>query len=134
MIYATKQRNVDLINMSIGGLPALNDGNNARAILYNRLDAQYKAQMFISAGNDGPGINTVGDPGVATDVVALGAYIHKDTWLNNYGAVADKTDACTASARAARARTAASSRRSSRPARPSRRRRCGSRATRSRHL
>ena len=92
MIYATKQRNVDLINMSIGGLPALNDGNNARAILYNRLVAQTKAQMFFSAGNDGPGINTVGDPGVATDVVALGAYVHKDTWLNNYGAVADKTD------------------------------------------
>jgi hypothetical protein len=92
MIYATKQRNVDLINMSIGGLPALNDGNNARAILYNRLIAQTKAQMFFSAGNDGPGINTVGDPGVATDVVALGAYVHKDTWLNNYGAVADKTD------------------------------------------
>ena len=31
MIYAAKQANVDVINMSIGGLPALNDGNNARA-------------------------------------------------------------------------------------------------------
>ena len=30
MIYVAKQKNVDVINMSIGGLPALNDGNNAR--------------------------------------------------------------------------------------------------------
>jgi|KBSSwiStaDraftv2_1062776.scaffolds.fasta_scaffold00419_31 hypothetical protein len=92
MIYATKQANVDVINMSIGGLPALNDGNNTRAILYNRLIDKTKTQMFISAGNDGPGINTVGDPSVATDVVSVGAYVHKDTWLNNYGAVADKID------------------------------------------
>jgi subtilisin family serine protease len=42
MIYAAKQANVDVINMSIGGLPSLNDGNNARATLYNRLIDQSK--------------------------------------------------------------------------------------------
>ena len=41
--------------MSIGGLPALNDGNNARALLYSRLIDQNDVQMFISAGNNGPG-------------------------------------------------------------------------------
>ena len=92
MIYAAKQANVDVINMSIGGLPALNDGNNTRAVLYNRLIAQSKVQMFFSAGNDGPGINTVGDPAVASDAVSVGAYVHKDTWLANYGATADKVD------------------------------------------
>lgn len=92
MIFAEKQAGVDVINMSIGGLPALNDGNNTRAILYNRLIDQYKAQMFISAGNSGPGINTVGDPSVATKVMSIGAYVHADTWLSNYGAVAAKTD------------------------------------------
>ena len=65
MIYAVKSAHVDVINMSIGGLPALNDGNNARAELYNRLIEQYKVQMFFSAGNSGPGMNTVGDPSVA---------------------------------------------------------------------
>ena len=30
MIYATKVAKVDVVNMSIGGLPPLNDGNNAR--------------------------------------------------------------------------------------------------------
>jgi len=92
MIFAEKQAGVDVINMSIGGLPALNDGNNTRALIYNRLIDRSGAQMFISAGNSGPGVNTVGDPSVATSVMSIGAYVHKDTWLSNYGAVAAKTD------------------------------------------
>ena len=85
MIYAAKQSNVDVINMSIGGLPALNDGNNARAILYDRLIEQSNVQIFISAGNSGPGLNTVGDPSVATKVMSVGAYITDDTYLADYG-------------------------------------------------
>jgi hypothetical protein len=83
-------RHVDVINMSIGGLPALNDGNNARANLYNDLIRKYGVQMFISAGNSGPGVNTIGDPSVATDVVSVAASISKETWLANYGAVTRK--------------------------------------------
>jgi subtilisin family serine protease len=86
MIFVAKQSNVDVINMSIGGLPALNDGNNARAELYNRLIERYKVQMFISAGNSGPGMNTIGDPSVATKVISVGAYITDDTYLAAYGA------------------------------------------------
>jgi Subtilase family len=85
MIYAAKDANVDVINMSIGGLPALNDGNNARAILYNRLIDQSNVQMFISAGNSGPGLNTVGDPSVASKVMSVGTYISKATWQADYG-------------------------------------------------
>jgi subtilisin family serine protease len=85
MIYVAKQANVDVINMSIGGLPALNDANNARAMLYDRLIEQYSVQMFISAGNSGPGMNTIGDPSVATKVMSVGAYITDDTYLANYG-------------------------------------------------
>ena len=92
MIYVTKQANVDVVNMSIGGLPALNDGNNPRAILYNRLIDQTKAQMFFSAGNSGPGINTVGDPAVVSTAMSLGAYVTKESWLANYGAIAAKDD------------------------------------------
>jgi subtilisin family serine protease len=88
MIYAAKNANVDVINMSIGGLPALNDANNTRAILYDRLIEQYSVQMFISAGNSGPGENTVGDPSVATKVMSVGAYITDDTWASNYGSTA----------------------------------------------
>jgi hypothetical protein len=80
-------RHVDVVNISIGGLPALNDANNARAVLYDRLISDYGVQLFISAGNDGPGVNTVGDPGVVSTVVSVAAAVSKQTWLSNYGSV-----------------------------------------------
>lgn len=92
MIFAAKQANVDVINMSIGGLPSLNDGNNTRALLYNRLIEQYNVQMFISAGNSGPGVNTVGDPSVADKVMSVGSYISNATWQANYGSSSPYAD------------------------------------------
>ena len=85
MVDLVANRHVDVVNMSIGGLPALNDGNNARSALYNRLIDEYGVQLFISAGNSGSGINTIGDPSVATDVVSVASSITKETWLANYG-------------------------------------------------
>ena len=87
MVELVINRHVDIVNMSIGGLPALNDGNNARSVLYNRLIDDYGVQMFISAGNSGAGTNTIGDPSVASDVVSVAAAISKQTWLANYGSV-----------------------------------------------
>ncbi|MFF0444821.1 S8 family serine peptidase [Streptomyces sp. NPDC004609] len=78
-------RGVDIVNISIGGLPALNDGDNARAELYNRLIDAYGVQLVISAGNDGPGTNTIGDPGVADKAISVGASISRETWAANYG-------------------------------------------------
>jgi subtilisin family serine protease len=91
VLYAAKN-GADVMNISIGGLPALNDGNNARAELYNRTIAEYNVQIFISAGNSGAGANTVGDPSVATDAVSVGSYISKETWLSNYGSVTKPSD------------------------------------------
>jgi hypothetical protein len=85
MTFIAKQGNVDVINMSIGGLPSLNDGNNTRVVLYNRLIDTYNVQMFISAGNSGAGLNTMGDPSVAQKVMSVGSYITNDTWQSNYG-------------------------------------------------
>ena len=50
-----------------------------------RAHRRYGVQLVISAGNSGPGINTIGDPSVATDVVSVGSSITKETWLANYG-------------------------------------------------
>jgi len=86
MIFVAKQSDVDVINMSIGGLPALNDGNNTRCVIYKRLIEQSNVQMFISAGNNGPGMNTAGDPGLCDGVLSVGAYITDDTYLADYGA------------------------------------------------
>lgn len=78
-------RGVDVVNMSIGGLPPLNDGNNARARIYKRLIDMYGVQLVISAGNNGPGVNTIGDPGLADHVISVGASVSKETWAANYG-------------------------------------------------
>ncbi|MGV9426595.1 S8 family serine peptidase [Streptomyces sp. NPDC003656] len=85
MIDLVTKRGVDIVNMSIGGLPALNDGANARAALYTRLIDDYGVQLVISAGNSGPGANTIGDPGLADKVISVGAAISKETWAANYG-------------------------------------------------
>lgn len=93
MVDLVVNRKVDVVNMSIGGLPALNDGNNARAILYTRLINDYGVQFFISAGNSGPGTNSVGDPSVAADVVSVGASVSRETWLANYGSTVRASNA-----------------------------------------
>ncbi|WP_274558476.1 S8 family serine peptidase [Streptomyces spiramyceticus] len=90
MIDLVTKRGVDIVNMSIGGLPALNDGNNARAELYTRLIDTYGVQLVVSAGNSGPGTNTIGDPALADKVISVGAAISKETWAANYGSVVEK--------------------------------------------
>ncbi|UUU29343.1 S8 family serine peptidase [Streptomyces sp. CA-210063] len=91
MIDLVVNRGVDIVNMSIGGLPALNDGNNARAELYTRLIDTYGVQLVIAAGNSGPGTNTIDDPGLADKVISVGAGVSKETWAANYGAEVEKT-------------------------------------------
>ena len=82
----TWRMGADIINMSIGGLPALNDGFNARCDVYQRLIDKKNVQLVLSQGNDGPGVNTAGDPGVCTHVIGMGAYLSKASMQSNYGA------------------------------------------------
>ncbi|MFE6990822.1 S8 family serine peptidase, partial [Streptomyces pharetrae] len=90
MIDLVVNRGVDIVNMSIGGLPALNDGNNARSELYTRLIDTYGVQLVISAGNSGPGANTIGDPALSDKVISVGATISQETWAANYGSRVEK--------------------------------------------
>ncbi|MFF8099176.1 S8 family serine peptidase [Streptomyces sp. NPDC016640] len=90
MIDLVTERGVDIVNMSIGGLPALNDGDNVRAALYTRLIDEYGVQLVISAGNSGPGANTIGDPSLADKVISVGASASRETWAANYGSVVEK--------------------------------------------
>ncbi|WP_073967736.1 S8 family serine peptidase [Streptomyces sp. CB02460] len=85
MIDVVVDKRVDVVNLSIGGLPALNDGANVRSVLYNRLIDEYGVHIVSSAGNDGPGMNTVSDPAVTDKVIAVGASVSKDTWWADYG-------------------------------------------------
>ncbi|GAA4601931.1 hypothetical protein BJY16_004071 [Actinoplanes octamycinicus] len=90
MVDLVVNRHVDVVNLSIGGLPALNDGSSAQAQLYQQLITKYGVQLFISAGNSGSGVNTVGDPSVSTDAVSVAASVSRETWLANYGSVTRK--------------------------------------------
>ncbi|MFE2022034.1 S8 family serine peptidase [Streptomyces sp. NPDC059499] len=88
MIDLATDHGVDVINMSIGSSPALNDGQSAMSLLYNRLIDETGVQMFISAGNSGAGTNTLGDPTAADKVVSVGASVSGETWWANYGSKA----------------------------------------------
>ncbi|MGW0827549.1 S8 family serine peptidase [Streptomyces sp. NPDC002845] len=83
-------RGVDIVNMSIGGLGAVNDGNDAVSELYTRLIDEYGVQLVISAGNEGPGANTIGWPSYADKVISVGAAVSKETWAANYGSEVKK--------------------------------------------
>jgi subtilisin family serine protease len=86
VIDLAERPEVDVINLSLGGLPANNDGSSVRALAYDRLVAEQDVVIVVSAGNDGPGLNTVSDPGDAAGVITVGASVERSTWRANYGA------------------------------------------------
>ena len=86
MIDLVINRGVDVVNLSIGGLPALNDGSDVVADLYDQLIDQYGVQIVIAAGNDGLGSNTVSSPSVAGKAISVAASVSSRTWWADYGA------------------------------------------------
>ncbi|MBM0256160.1 S8 family serine peptidase [Micromonospora sp. 4G55] len=86
MIDLVVNQHVDVVNVSIGGLRALNDDSDAIARLYGELIRRYGVQIVVSAGNDGPGVNTVSSPSTADGVISVAASVSKRTWWSNYGA------------------------------------------------
>ena len=133
MIYAAKQANVDVINMSIGGLPSLNDGNNTRARALQPADRPVQRADVHLGRQQRPGHqHRSATRRWRTKVMSVGVVHHRRDLAGQLRLRARRTPTtCTTSARAARARTAASSPTSSRRARPSRPSRPGSRAARS---
>ncbi|NUP17403.1 MAG: S8 family serine peptidase [Streptomyces sp.] len=86
MIDLVVNRGVDIVNMSLGDPPIpLNDGNYALARLYTRLIDTYGVQLVLAAGNDGPGVNSIGTPALADKVIAVGGWYSKETAAANYG-------------------------------------------------
>jgi|GEM_PF-561871 len=65
--------NVDVVNMSLGGLSPFNDGYDVEETLINRFVESGLVQFMISAGNSGPGKQTVGSPSVANRALSIGA-------------------------------------------------------------
>lgn len=65
--------NAQVINMSIGGLDAFNDGYGVQETIINRLTLLKNVLFVVSAGNSGPGKQTVGSPSTARLALSVGA-------------------------------------------------------------
>jgi hypothetical protein len=55
----------EVINMSLGGLNPMNDGYGVQETVINRLTVTKNTIFVVSAGNSGPGHQTVGSPSTA---------------------------------------------------------------------
>jgi subtilisin family serine protease len=53
MIFLAKQANAEVINMSIGSLPSLNDGNSPPEHSLQSADGRFNVVIVVAAGNDG---------------------------------------------------------------------------------
>ncbi len=83
MIYAA-QSGADVINMSLGGGQALSQ-NSIYAQLVRYLTQKFGVLFVISAGNNGPGLNTTKDPGNFDAALTVGAYNTSESAADNYG-------------------------------------------------
>lgn len=74
----------EVINMSLGGLSPFNDGYSSQDLLVNRLTQLYNTTFVISAGNSGPGRQTIGSPSVARLSLSVGAAAAKSLISKQY--------------------------------------------------
>lgn len=88
VLALARDHDVDVVNMSIGSLSGLNDGQGAADIVYERIAAAHDVVLVFSAGNSGDGANTVGSPAAADRVLAVGASVSTETWRAAYGTTA----------------------------------------------
>jgi subtilisin family serine protease len=73
MIDVAQNGKADVINMSLGGVSPFNDGYGVQETIANRVSSIYNVTFMISAGNSGPGRQTVGSPSVAKQALSIGA-------------------------------------------------------------
>ncbi|MGD6967757.1 cell wall-binding repeat-containing protein [Rossellomorea vietnamensis] len=76
----------DVANLSLGSLPDVNDGSGAYGVLMDVLSEEYDIVFVNSAGNNGPGVDSVGSPGDVGSAISVGAYINSEMWATEYNA------------------------------------------------
>ena len=75
----------DVVNMSLGSSPDLNDGSGAYAKIIEDMGELFDTIYVTSAGNDGPGVDSVGALGDSIKALSIGAYINSKMWATEYG-------------------------------------------------
>jgi len=84
------QHDVDIMNASWGGQSYYQNADNWGVKLYNMLVEKYGVTAFVSAGNDGPALSTMGSPGgEARNVIGVGAYVSPEMGEYLYSVVED---------------------------------------------
>ncbi|MCG8527933.1 MAG: S8 family serine peptidase [Opitutales bacterium] len=87
------QYGVDVMNASWGGQSVYQDGSTWGCELYNELAEKYGITCFVSAGNDGPALSTVGSPGgETTHSIGVGAYISPEMGDKLYSVIDDSPE------------------------------------------
>ena len=84
MIDLANNAGVEVINMSLGGLSPFNDGFGVQETVVNRLTAVKNVLFVISAGNSGPGRQTIGSPSTARLSLSVGAAASKGMIQRQY--------------------------------------------------
>ncbi|MBC7658270.1 MAG: S8 family serine peptidase [Chitinophagaceae bacterium] len=67
------EQKVDVINMSLGGSDEENNGYDTSSLLIDRITQLTGTTFVISAGNEGPGLQTHGSPGNARFAISVAA-------------------------------------------------------------
>ncbi|WP_409252050.1 cell wall-binding repeat-containing protein [Bacillus sp. SCS-153A] len=75
---------VDVANLSLGSSPDLNDGLGSYGELMKVLSEDTDIVFVTSAGNSGPGADTVGSPGDVAPIISVGAHITSEMWAKEY--------------------------------------------------
>jgi subtilase family protein len=85
LILAAKHPKVDVITLQHTLETPFNDGGCAAGVIADRLIQRYKKPVFVSAGNSGPGLNTLNEYASSNEVISVGSYIYRDTLRSIYG-------------------------------------------------
>lgn len=78
-------KGADVINMSYGIRAGSNEGASAIDKYVDKVALEEDVIFSISAGNEGPGMLTVGTPAAGTRAITNAAYLSVDTAKANYG-------------------------------------------------
>lgn len=85
-LAACARHRVDAMNMSFGGPNDYQDGNETGNRILRRLVMDYGVTAFLSVGNSGPALSTLGGPGDTPEVIGVGAYVSKEMGALLYSA------------------------------------------------
>lgn len=79
-VYAARDSRVDVITNQTSHRLFPNDGGSLLGLLFQRLVQVYRKPIFISAGNSGPRLGTVGSTASAAGALGVGVYLSKRSY------------------------------------------------------